>query len=123
MNNTTITRPPDANRDRVTDAPGAHPVGTGLSALLGGAADFVPAYTYGVSSYGRSSGRKFDEVQADLSRDWTAPAASPACHEIAPRTRREMPGIESPLGRRGADSAPQRPTPVSTSSAHTGVGA
>jgi len=26
--------------------------------------------SYGVSSYGRYPGRKFDEVEADLSRDW-----------------------------------------------------
>lgn len=38
MDNTTLTRPADANRDPITDAPGAHPVGTGVGALLGGAA-------------------------------------------------------------------------------------
>jgi hypothetical protein len=133
MNNTTITRPTDANRDPITDAPAAHPVGIGVGALLGGAAagaatgtvagpvgtvigaavgaivgglagkgvaesidptredaywrenyqsrpyvsgegydDFGPAYAYGVSSYGMYPGRKFDEVEADLSRDWNS---------------------------------------------------
>ena len=38
MNNTTLARPTEANRDPITDAPGAHPVGTGVGALLGGAA-------------------------------------------------------------------------------------
>ena len=38
MYTTTITRPTDANRDPITDALGAHPVGTGVGALLGGAA-------------------------------------------------------------------------------------
>ena len=124
MNETTTTRGTDANRDPISGAPGAHPVGTGVGAALGGAAagaatgtvvgaaigavvgglagkgvaeavdptredaywrenyknrpyvsggsydDFGPAYAYGVSSYGRYSGRKFDEVEADLSRDW-----------------------------------------------------
>jgi hypothetical protein len=129
---TTLARPTDANRDPITDAPGAHPVGTGVGALLGGAAagaatgtvagpigtvigaavgavvgglagkgvaesidptredaywrenyksrpyvgdgtydDFGPAYGYGVSSYGKHSGRSFDEVESDLGRDWS----------------------------------------------------
>jgi len=34
--------------------------------------DFGPAYAYGVNSYGRYPGRKFDEVEADLSRDWNS---------------------------------------------------
>ncbi len=133
MNETTTTRGTDANRDPISGAPGAHPVGTGVGAALGGAAagaatgtvagpvgtvvgaavgavvgglagkgvaeaidptredaywrenyrnrpyvnggtydDFGPAYAYGVSSYGRYSGRKFDEVESDLSRDWNS---------------------------------------------------
>ena len=32
--------------------------------------DFGPAYSYGVSSYGNHAGRKFDEVESDLSRGW-----------------------------------------------------
>ena len=32
--------------------------------------DYGPAYRYGVDSYGRYDGRTFDEVEADLSRDW-----------------------------------------------------
>jgi hypothetical protein len=41
MSNTTRTsddRNPDANRDPISGAPGAHPVGTGLGAIAGGAA-------------------------------------------------------------------------------------
>lgn len=133
MNETTTTRGTDANRDPISGAPGAHPVGTGVGAALGGAAagaatgtvagpvgtvvgaaigavvgglagkgvaeaidptredaywrenykhrpyvdggsydDFGPAYAYGVSSYGRYSGRKFVEVESDLSRDWNS---------------------------------------------------
>jgi len=34
--------------------------------------DYGPAYSYGVSSYSKYPGRKFDEVEPDLSRDWTA---------------------------------------------------
>lgn len=32
--------------------------------------DYAPAYGYGVSSYARYPGRSFDDVEADLSRDW-----------------------------------------------------
>jgi len=120
------------NRDPITGAPGAHPVGTGLGAAAGGMAagaaagtvagpvgtvigaavgaiagglagkgiaevidptmeeaywreeyvnrpyvtkganfdDYGPAYRYGVEGYSKYPGRKFDEVEAELSRDW-----------------------------------------------------
>lgn len=32
--------------------------------------DYGPAYGYGVSSYPKYPGRSFDDVEADLSRDW-----------------------------------------------------
>lgn len=32
--------------------------------------DYAPAYGYGVNSYTKYPGRSFDEVEADLSRDW-----------------------------------------------------
>lgn len=32
--------------------------------------DYGPAYDYGVRSYSRYSGRSFDDVETDLSRDW-----------------------------------------------------
>jgi len=121
-----------ANRDPITGAPGAHPVGTGLGAAAGGMAagaaagtvagpvgtvvgaavgavvgglagkgiaekidptieeaywrenyvsrpyisksytydDYGPAYMYGVDNYSRYQGRKFDDVEGELSRDW-----------------------------------------------------
>ena len=120
------------NRDPITGAPGAHPVGTGVGAaggaaagaaigsvagpagtLVGGAigavagglvgkgvaegidptieesywrethttrpyyesnydydADYAPAYRYGWESRTQYTGRKFDEVDNDLGRDW-----------------------------------------------------
>jgi hypothetical protein len=122
----------NANRDPISGAPGAHPIGTGVGAAVGGAAagaaagtvvgpvgtvigaavgaiagglagkgvaeaidptseaaywrdnfkgrpyaqnaasfdDYGPAYGYGVSSYVKYPGRSFDDVEADLSRDW-----------------------------------------------------
>ena len=33
--------------------------------------EFGPAYRYGVSSYSRYPGKKFDEVEDDLARDWS----------------------------------------------------
>ena len=32
--------------------------------------DYGPAYRYGVDQYGENAGRRFDEVEPDLSRDW-----------------------------------------------------
>ena len=32
--------------------------------------DYGPAYGYGVAAHGRYPGRRFDDVEADLSRDW-----------------------------------------------------
>ena len=32
--------------------------------------DYGPAYGHGVQSYGRYSGKTFDEAEADLARDW-----------------------------------------------------
>ena len=123
-----------ANRDPLTGAMGAHPVGTGIGAALGGAAagaatgtvvgpvgtvigaavgaiagglagkgiaeaidptredaywrenyssrpyvskgskyeDYGPAYLYGVDAFSKNPNRKFDDVQADLGRDWNA---------------------------------------------------
>lgn len=123
-----------ANRDPISGAPGAHPIGTGVGAALGGAAagaaagtvvgplgtvvgaavgaivgglagkgvaeaidptseatywrenfknrpyaanaasfdDYGPAYNYGVTSYGKHTGRNFDDIETELSRDWDA---------------------------------------------------
>lgn len=120
------------NLDPITGAPGAHPVGTGLGAVLGGAAagaltgtaagplgtlvgaglgaivgglagksvaesidptredaywrehhadrpyakpdvgysDYGPAYRYGVLAFVRFPGRRFEEIEDQLSRDW-----------------------------------------------------
>jgi hypothetical protein len=32
--------------------------------------DFAPAYAYGIDSYGRHEGRRFEDVESDLSQDW-----------------------------------------------------
>jgi hypothetical protein len=133
MANETFNKPADksANRDPLTGAAGAHPVGTGVGAVAGGMAagaaagtvagpvgtavgaavgavvgglagkgiaesidptredaywrenyrsrpyasdatydDFGPAYAYGVSSFSRYPGQRFEDVESDLSRDW-----------------------------------------------------
>jgi hypothetical protein len=127
------TRKKDENRDPITGAPGAHPVGTGIGAAAGGMAagaaagtiaagpvgtlvgaaagafagglagkavaehfdptaeeaywrqnyeresyyqkgmtydDYSPAYKLGWESRGRYAGRRFDEVESDLGRDY-----------------------------------------------------
>jgi hypothetical protein len=107
-NDPSRTRETNANRDPISGAPGAHPIGTGVGAAVGaivsglagkGVAevidptseasywrdnfksrpyaenatsfdDYGPAYGYGVSSYAKYPGRSFDDVEADLSRDW-----------------------------------------------------
>lgn len=131
MSNEIKTR--DANRDPITGTPGAHPVGTGVGAAVGGMAagaaagtvaagpvgtvvgaavgaiagglagkavaehfdptredaywrdnysresyyqngmtydDYQPAYRLGWESRGRYAGKRFDEVERDLARDW-----------------------------------------------------
>jgi uncharacterized protein YcfJ len=126
------TRTKDDNRDPITGAPGAHPVGTGLGAAAGGMAagaaagtvagpvgtlvgaaagaiagglagkataehfdptaeeaywrqrydresyyqkglsydDYSPAYRLGWESRGRYAGKRFDEVEGDIARDY-----------------------------------------------------
>jgi hypothetical protein len=128
------TRDEEANRDPVTGAPGAHPVGTGLGAAVGGATagavagtvvgpvgtvvgatvgavvgglagkdvaeaidptredaywrdhfsdrpyvesgssynDYGPAYGLGVDAFTRNPGRTFEEVEPEMSGEWTA---------------------------------------------------
>jgi hypothetical protein len=34
--------------------------------------DYGPAYGYGVAAHGRYPGRSFDDVEADLARDWVS---------------------------------------------------
>lgn len=120
------------NRDPITGAPGAHPVGTGVGSALGGVAAgaaagtvagpvgtvvgmavgavvgglagkgvaesldptreeaywrdnyssrpyveegasfdaYGPAYELGVQSYGKNPGRRFEDVEPEMSRDW-----------------------------------------------------
>jgi hypothetical protein len=46
--------------------------------------DYGPAYGFGVSSYGRYPGRRFDEVEPALSGNWTASrGASSLCWDRA----------------------------------------
>ncbi len=93
-------KPAAANRDPLSGAPGAHPVGVGAGAATGGKGaaeavnptvedeywrhnyssrpyastgsyeEFQPAYQYGWESFSRYRGRKFDDVEPDLRRDW-----------------------------------------------------
>jgi hypothetical protein len=132
MNNIQRSFDVEDNRDPITDAPGSHPVGTGIGAVLGGAAagaatgtvagpvgtvigaalgavvgglagkgvaeaidptaeeaywrenhkhrpyadgdahfeDYQPAHGFGVASYSQYEGRRFEDVEPHLSRDW-----------------------------------------------------
>jgi len=67
--------------------------------------EFGPAYRYGVDSYSKYQGRSFDEVDADLSRDWgntrgkssldwerARPAARDAWQRLSDRVERAVPG-------------------------------
>jgi len=69
--------------------------------------DFGPAYGYGVSSYSKyhGQGRSFDDVDADLARDWTSargtssldwdrarPASRDAWQRLSDRVERAVPG-------------------------------
>lgn len=168
----TIKTTEGTNRDPITGAPGAHPIGTGVGAALGGAAagaaagtvvgpvgtlvgaavgaivgglagkgvaevidptveetywrenyvtrpyvngasydDYGPAYKYGVSSYSKYAGRRFDEVESDLARDWNTArgtsklewnrakeASRDAWHRVGDAVERAVPG-DSDRGR------------------------
>jgi hypothetical protein len=155
------------NRDPITGAPGAHPVGTGVGAAAGGMAagaavgtvagpvgtvigaavgavvgglagkgiaeqidptvetaywrenyvnrpyvtkgatfdDYGPAYQYGVENYSKYPGKKFDDVEADLARDWQRAkgksaltwehakhASKDAWHRVSDTVERATPG-------------------------------
>jgi hypothetical protein len=155
-------KPADANRDPISGAPGAHPVGVGAGATGGGATgaaiggavggpvgavvgaavgavagglagkgaaeavnptvedaywrdnyksrpyaagatydQYRPAYQHGWESYSRYRGRKFDEVEPDLRRDWETgrsntglgwDKARSAARDAWDRVERAMPG-------------------------------
>ena len=163
------TRTGDANRDPISGAPGAHPIGVGVGATGGGAAGaaigsvagpvgtavgaavgavagglagkgaaeavnpthedefwktnyssrpyvtkgasydtYRPAYQYGWESYSRYHGRRFDEVENDLRRDWEkSPAgrnqtwdnAKAAVKDAWHRVERALPGDADRDGR------------------------
>lgn len=74
--------------------------------------EFAPAYRYGVDSYSKYQGRTFDEVDADLSRDWGSkrdrstldwdrarPAARDAWDRLSNRVERAIPGDSDRDGR------------------------
>jgi hypothetical protein len=67
--------------------------------------DFGPAYAYGVVAYSRYPGRRFDEVESDLSRDWISArgkssltwerakqATRDAWNRLSDRVERAVPG-------------------------------
>ncbi|MEP7302732.1 MAG: glycine zipper domain-containing protein [Caldimonas sp.] len=67
--------------------------------------DFGPAYAYGVSSYRSYAGRTFEDVESDLSRDWTKArgksslqwerakhATRDAWHRVSDAVERAVPG-------------------------------
>ena len=67
--------------------------------------DYGPAYSYGVDAYSRNPDRSFDEVEPDLSRDWSAArgrssleweqakhASRDAWHRLSDRVERAIPG-------------------------------
>ncbi len=169
MADTKDPRSGDANRDPISGAPGAHPIGVGAGAAAGGAAGaavgsvvgpvgtvvgaavgavagglagkgaaeavnptyendywqknyasqsyvtkgssydtYRPAYQHGWESYGRYPGRKFDEVEKDVRRDWEASTygktqpwdnAKMAVRDAWHRVERKLPGDADNDGR------------------------
>jgi len=169
MKNQTI-KDKDANRDPITGAPGAHPVGTGVGAAGGAAAgaaagaavggpvgaavglaagavvgglagkaggeavnptredaywrenyssrpyfeqnlayeDYQPAYRTGFEGYTRYRGKRFDEIEADLQRDYARvrgksrlqwEKAKAAARDAWHRVERALPGDADRDGR------------------------
>jgi len=74
--------------------------------------DYGPAYSYGVDAYSRYPGRSFDEVESDLSRDWSTTrgrsnlewehakhASRDAWQRLSDRVERAVPGDSDRDGR------------------------
>ena len=74
--------------------------------------DYSPAYRTGVESYSRNPGRSFDDVEADMGRDWTSnrgrsslewehakPAARDAWDRLSNGVERAIPGDSDKDGR------------------------
>ena len=67
--------------------------------------DYGPAYMYGVENYSKYQGRKFDDIESDLSRDWQRAkgksrlawedakhATKDAFHRVSDTVERAVPG-------------------------------
>lgn len=74
--------------------------------------DYAPAYRYGVDAYSKHPGRSFDEVEADLGRDWGSTrgrsslewdhakhATRDAWHRVSNAVERAVPGDSDGDGR------------------------
>lgn len=76
MNSSNETHDDDANRDPITGAPGAHPVGTGVGAAVGGAAAGAAAGTV-VGPVGTVIGAAVGAVVGGLAGKGVAEAIDP----------------------------------------------
>ncbi|MGH6622706.1 MAG: hypothetical protein ACREBN_01985 [Burkholderiaceae bacterium] len=66
MDDTTVVKRPDANRDPITGTPGAHPVGTGIGAAAGGIAAGAAAGTLAAGPVGTVIGAAVGAVAGGL---------------------------------------------------------
>ena len=79
-NDTSRTIDTNANRDPITDAPGAHPIGTGVGAALGGAAAGAAAGTV-VGPVGTVIGAAVGAIAGGLAGKGAAEAIDPTSEE------------------------------------------
>lgn len=85
MNNSNKTHDNDSNHDPISGAPGAHPVGTGAGALLGGAAAGAAAGTV-VGPVGTVVGAAIGAVVGGLAGKGIAEAIDPTQEDAYWRT-------------------------------------
>lgn len=79
--NTNDTKQPDANRDPITGAPGAHPVGVGVGAAAGGIAAGAAAGTLAAGPVGTVVGAAIGAIAGGLGGKAVAEHFDPTAEE------------------------------------------
>jgi hypothetical protein len=81
MKNDTTDKKPEANRDPITGAPGAHPVGTGIGAAAGGIAAGAAAGTLAAGPVGTLVGTAAGAIAGGLAGKGVAEHFDPTIEE------------------------------------------
>lgn len=97
--NTVMTERSSGSRDRISDAPGAHPVGTGIGAAAGGIAAAAAAGTLAAGPVGTVIGAAVGAVAGGLAGNAVAESLDPTVDLVtnvpAPRRQHRKPGVRT----------------------------